>query len=96
MSYQGVTALVLGQTEQAIEVSRQAISLLQLRQNGIEGVQRIYLHHARILSALGDPEAQHVGQTVFRLIHQQAAAISDVSRQEQFWQLPWNKEQHGV
>lgn len=92
MSYQGAAALALGQTKQAIELSRQAISLLQLRQNGVEGVQRIYRHHARILNAIDDPAAQQAGQAAVRLVQQQAAAISDVSRREQFWQLPWNQK----
>lgn len=93
MSFQGMVALALGHTEQAVDLSRQAITRLQTRQNAVEGAQRIYLHHALILSAVDESSArQQARQAAFRVAQQQAEAISDPAIRQQFWQLPWNKE----
>lgn len=93
VSYRAVTVLALGQTERAVDLSRQAVTALLSQQNAIEGVQRIYLNYGHILHTAGQQEAaQQARLEALEIAQQQAAAISAEEARQRFWQVPWNRE----
>jgi tetratricopeptide (TPR) repeat protein len=65
-----------GQTEEAQELSRRAVELLE-RQKDVEEVQRVYLNHYHILEASADPKAHRFLRRAREVMEERAQRIVD-------------------
>lgn len=101
-SYQAVAYLQLGQLDQALQYTYQAIAQLMGRKHGLEAAQRLYLNHYQILLAWGHiDEAQAALITAHQMVLDQTnhlttidpLIVAQAGLKEQFMtRPPWNRE----
>ena len=83
LSYIGQARLGAGRPEEARQSSQEAINLLA-EQKSVEEIQQIYLHHYRVLDALGDPAARGYWQAAHDAMMEQAARLPAGERRQSF------------
>ena len=83
LSYLGQAYLELGDLEQAMGASEQAIAQLA-EQKDVEELQQVYFNHFRVLAARHDPEAERFLEKARAAMVEQAARIDDPRQRQAF------------
>lgn len=92
LSFLARAQAALGRQEEALAASTQALALLKT-QRDVEAVQNIYLNHALVLRAFGQPGVKAALEEAYRIIMAQAAYIEDTAARVRFLEaVPVNRE----